>query len=207
MNMPHLPGPMIHTSLEVSRAGLKFHIHHRWALSSKLNAPCRRIVQVEVNTTDVNVKLTQFVKRELHSLVLYLHSSFSDQALAANIARPFAQRVWHFAPVPGCHGPCTAPCTARAPAPSAVESAALPCSGIKLSPVHAACHPTSVTPKSLFCPLCASSGNSINPFKRLHTGATQVALSPAGPKAQPPLSNHKAGGGHDSQPALRPSRS
>lgn len=52
-------------------------------------------MQVEVNTTDVNVKVTQFVKRELHSLVIYLHSSFSDQALAANIARPFAQRVRH----------------------------------------------------------------------------------------------------------------
>ena len=62
---------------------------------------CRRIVQVEVNTTDVSVKVTQFVKRELHSLVIYLHSSFSDQALAANIARPFAQRVRLGAPSPG----------------------------------------------------------------------------------------------------------
>ena len=66
-----------------------------------MHAPCRRIVQVEVNTTDVNVKVTQFVKRELHSLVIYLHSSFSDQALAANIARPFAQRVRLGAPSPG----------------------------------------------------------------------------------------------------------
>lgn len=55
----------------------------------------RRILQVDITTTDVDLNVTQFVKRELHSLVNYLYSSFSDQALAANITRPFAQRVSH----------------------------------------------------------------------------------------------------------------
>ena len=54
---------------------------------------CRRILQVDISTTDVDLNVTQFVKRELHSLVNYLYTSFSDQALAANIARPFGQRV------------------------------------------------------------------------------------------------------------------
>ena len=58
-------------------------------------------MQVEISTTDVYIKVTQFVKRELHSLVVYLHSSFSDQVLAANIARPFAQRV--SLARPACH--------------------------------------------------------------------------------------------------------
>lgn len=49
------------------------------ALALSIVAPCRRMVQVHVCTSDVHARLSQFAKRELHSLANYLLTSFSDQ--------------------------------------------------------------------------------------------------------------------------------
>ena len=48
-------------------------------LRTTIVVPCRRMVQVHVCTSDVHARLSQFAKRELHSLANYLLTSFSDQ--------------------------------------------------------------------------------------------------------------------------------
>lgn len=53
----------------------------------------RRVVQIDVTTTDVHLEMSQYIKRELHSLVDYLHSSFVDEELTSTINRHFAKRV------------------------------------------------------------------------------------------------------------------
>lgn len=51
------------------------------------------MVQIDVTTTEVHVEMSQYVKRELHSLFNYLHSSFVDEELTSTISRHFTKRV------------------------------------------------------------------------------------------------------------------
>ncbi|KAK9808775.1 hypothetical protein WJX72_003363 [[Myrmecia] bisecta] len=51
----------------------------------------RRVVQVKMVTSAVSVEVSQFAKRELHSLVAYMASSFSDQRLHT-LSRHFAAK-------------------------------------------------------------------------------------------------------------------
>ena len=43
----------------------------------------RRVVQVHLSTSQVDVELSQYIKRELHSLHNYLLTSFKSQDIAA----------------------------------------------------------------------------------------------------------------------------
>lgn len=61
--------------------------------------PFRRVVQVHLCTSDVDIELSQYIKRELHSLHNYLLTSFTSQDIAA-----FSK---HFAKV-GLHAVTTA---------------------------------------------------------------------------------------------------
>lgn len=44
---------------------------------------CRRVVQVHLSTSDVDIEMSQYIKRELHSLHKYLLTSFTSQDIAA----------------------------------------------------------------------------------------------------------------------------
>lgn len=48
-----------------------------------MHLDCRRVVQVHVTTSHVEVELSQYVKRELHSLHNYLLTSLASQDIAA----------------------------------------------------------------------------------------------------------------------------
>ena len=61
----------------------------------------RRVVQIDVVTSEVHVEMSQYVKRELHSLVNYLHSSLVDEELTSSLSRHFIKRA---RPAPFC--PC-----------------------------------------------------------------------------------------------------
>ena len=43
----------------------------------------RRVVQVHLSASDVDIELSQYIKRELHSLLKYLLTSFTSQDIAA----------------------------------------------------------------------------------------------------------------------------
>ena len=60
---------------------------------NSLASMCRRVVQIDVTTSEVHVEMSQYVKRELHSLVNYLHSSLVDEELTSTISRHFTKRV------------------------------------------------------------------------------------------------------------------
>jgi len=51
---------------------------------------CRRVVQVHLSTSDVDIELSQYVKRELHSLHNYLLTSFTSQDIA-DFSKHFAK--------------------------------------------------------------------------------------------------------------------
>lgn len=68
----------------------------------------RRVVQIEVVSTEVHVEMSQFVKQELHSLFSYLHSTLLDKQLASTFSRHFTKRVG-FSPsvlIESCICPC-----------------------------------------------------------------------------------------------------
>lgn len=54
---------------------------------------CRHVVQVEIVSTEVHLEVSPYVKRELHSLFSYLHSSLLDEELASTLSRHFTKRV------------------------------------------------------------------------------------------------------------------
>lgn len=54
----------------------------------------RRIVQVHLCTSDVDIELSQYIKRELHSLHNYLLTSFTSQDIAA-FSKHFAKVGLH----------------------------------------------------------------------------------------------------------------
>lgn len=51
---------------------------------------CRRVVQVHVTSSGIEVELSQYVKRELHSLHNYLLTSFASQDIA-DFSKHFAK--------------------------------------------------------------------------------------------------------------------
>ena len=51
---------------------------------------CRRVVQVHLSTSDVDIEMSQYVKRELHSLHNYLLTSFTSQDIA-DFSKHFAK--------------------------------------------------------------------------------------------------------------------
>ena len=54
----------------------------------------RRVVQVHLSTSNVDIELSQYIKRELHSLHNYLLTSFTSKDIAA-FSRHFAKvRPW-----------------------------------------------------------------------------------------------------------------
>lgn len=59
-----------------------------WLL--KAGSCCRRVVQVHLSTSDVDIELSQYVKRELHSLHNYLLMSFTSQDIA-DFSKHFAK--------------------------------------------------------------------------------------------------------------------
>lgn len=68
-------------------------------------APCtnmpwwvsRRVVQVHLSTSEVDIELSQYIKRELHSLHNYLLTSFTSQDIAA-----FSKHFAKVKPTPTC---------------------------------------------------------------------------------------------------------
>jgi hypothetical protein len=56
----------------------------------KAGSVCRRVVQVHLSTSDVDIELSQYVKRELHSLHNYLLTSFTSQDIA-DFSKHFAK--------------------------------------------------------------------------------------------------------------------
>ena len=55
----------------------------------------RRVVQVHLSTSEVDIELSQYIKRELHSLHNYLLTSFTSQDIAA-FSKHFAKVGLHF---------------------------------------------------------------------------------------------------------------
>ena len=59
----------------------------------KVQFCCRRVVQIDITSSEVHIEMSQYVKRELHSLFNYLQSSLADEELASTISRHFTKRV------------------------------------------------------------------------------------------------------------------
>ena len=54
-------------------------------------------------TSKVRVEVSQFVKRELHSLVNHMHSNLKNEQVTSTIARHFSNRVRDLALNRGLH--------------------------------------------------------------------------------------------------------